>query len=137
MLYDLSKENEQRNAEFYFAKLIRENAIIELSKVIPKRSITINKYLHVCIQIFALEFGYTLDEAKTLLKRKCNFMVYDKKGALFLKRTRDLDNKECSEFIEFIRNYAALHDLYIPDAEEYKTNKYTIDREISRKKQYL
>lgn len=137
MLYDLSKQDEQRNAEFYFAKLIKENALIDLSKAKRKRSVTINRYLHVVISLFAIEFGYTLEEAKTLLKRKCEFMVYEKRGMLFLKKTSNLDNLECSEFIEWIRNYASQNGLYIPDADEYKANSYNIDREISRNKKYL
>ena len=64
-------------------------------------------------------------------------MIYEKNGLKFLKKTSTLNNKECSEFVEFIRNYAAQHDLYIPDAEEYKTNKFNIDKEINKNKEYL
>ena len=93
--------------------------------------------MHVCITIYAIHFGYTLDEAKVLLKRMCSFMVYEKNGTKFLVRTRDLDNEVCSKFVEWIRNHSAKEGCYIPNADEYKENQYSIDREISKNKQYL
>lgn len=137
MKYDLSNDLELKNAEFYFSKLVQQRCKIDLSKIVSNRSISLNSYLHVCISLFAIEFGLTLEEAKTLLKRKCSFMVYEKKGIRFLKKTSQLNNKECSDFVEFIRNFASKHNLYIPDALEYKENKFNIDKEISKHKQYL
>lgn len=137
MLYDLSDKTDVKNAENYFCKLNEGKSKIELKKILPKRSITLNSYLHVCISLFAIEFGYTLEESKTLLKRKCSFMIYEKKGIKFLKKTSKLDNLECSKFVEFIRNYASQQGLYIPDADEYLTNKFNIDKEINKNKEYL
>jgi hypothetical protein len=64
-------------------------------------------------------------------------MIYEKKGEKHLKESKKLNNKECSEFVEWIRNYSAQNGLYIPDAEEYKTNKFNIDKEINKNKEYL
>ena len=64
-------------------------------------------------------------------------MIYEKNGIKFLQKTSMLNNQECSEFVEFIRNYAAQQNLYIPTSEEYKTNKFNIDREINKNKEYL
>ena len=137
MQLDLSNPTEVKKAEIYFSKLIEGKNKIELKKLIQKRSLNLNSYLHVVITLFAIEYGYTLDEAKTLLKRLCGFMIYETKGTKFLKQTSKLDNLECSKFVEWIRNYASQQGLYIPDAEEYKTNKFTIDKEINNHKQYL
>ena len=137
MLLDLAIQEDLKKAELYFKTMVISNFKIELKRILPNRSISLNSYLHVCISLFSIEFGYTLEESKTLLKRKCSFMIYEKNGLKFLKKTRELNNKECSEFVEFIRNYAAQHDLYIPDAEEYKTNKFNIDKEINKNKEYL
>ena len=137
MLYDLSDKTDVKNAENYFRKLNEGKCKIELKKILPKRSISLNSYLHVCISLFSIEFGYTLEESKTLLKRKCSFMIYEKKGIKFLKKTSKLDNLECSKFLEFIRNYASKQGLYIPDADEYLTNKFNIDKEINKNKEYL
>ena len=137
MLLDLSNPTELKKAETYFSKLAESKEKIELKKLINKRSLNLNSYLHVVITLFAIEYGYTLDEAKTLLKRECGFMVYETKGTKFLKQTSKLDNMECSKFVEWIRNYASQQGLYIPDADEYKTNKFNIDKDINNHKQYL
>ena len=137
MLLDLAIQEDLKKAELYFKTMVISKFKIELKRILPNRSISLNSYLHVCISLFSIEFGYNLEESKTLLKRKCSFMIYDKNGLKFLKKTRELNNKECSEFVEFIRNYAAQHNLYIPDADEYKTNKFNIDKEINKNKEYL
>ena len=137
MLLNLSNNQDFKKAETYFYKLAESESKIELRKIIPKRSISLNSYLHVCISLFAVEFGYTLDESKTLLKRLCSFMIYEKNGLKFLKKTSKLDDLECSKFVEFIRNYASQQGLYIPDADEYLTNKFNIDKEINKNKEYL
>ena len=137
MLLDLAIQEDLKKAELYFKTMVISKFKIELKRILPNRSISLNSYLHVCISLFSIEFGYNLEESKTLLKRKCSFMIYDKNGLKFLKKTRELNNHECSEFVEFIRNYAAQQSLYIPDAEEYKTNKFNIDKEINKNKEYL
>lgn len=137
MLLDLSNNTDVKKAETYFSKLVETKERIELKKIIKGRSLNLNSYLHVCITLFAIEYGYTLDEAKTLLKRQCSFMTYEKEGFKFLKKTSKLDNAECSKFVEWIRNYASQQGLYIPDAEEYKLNQFNIDKQINNHKQYL
>jgi hypothetical protein len=137
MLLDLSNTMDVKKSDSYYTKLKDSGCKIELKKINDKRSVSLNSYLHVCITLFAIDYGYTLEEAKTLLKRMCNFMTYEKNGSKFLKKTSKLDNLECSKFVEWIRNYASKQGLYIPDAEEYKTNRFTIDKEINNQKQYL
>ena len=137
MKYDLSINRDLKNAEFYFSKLVNSKSKVEIKKLINNRTISLNSYLHICISLFAIEYGYTLEEAKTLLKRNCSFMVYEKNGIKFLKKTSKMNNLECSKFVEWIRNYSAGLGLYIPDADEYKNNKFNIDKEIDKHKQYL
>ncbi len=137
MLLDLSNPLDINKANSYFKSLLDSKSKIELKKIIPKRSLQLNKFLHVCITLFAIELGYTLEEAKTLLKRSCDFMIYEKNGQKFLRKTSKMDNKECSEFGEWIRNYASQQGIYIPDASEYLENKFNIDKEIDKHKQYL
>ena len=137
MLLDLSIPEDLKKAELYFKTMVISKFKIELRRILPCRSLSINKYLHVCIDLYAIEFGYTAEEAKTDLKRRCKFMIYEKHGTKFLKESKKLNNKECSEFVEWIRNYSSQNGLYIPDAEEYKTNKFNIDKEINKNKEYL
>ena len=137
MKYDLSNSLDMKKFELYSTKLKDLGSSIELKKLGMKRSISINSYLHVCIDIYAIEFGYTSKEAKTSLKRECGFMVYEKNSQRFLVETSKQNNEECSKFVSWIRNYAGKQGLYIPDAEEYKQNKFSIDREIDKHKTYL
>tara|TARA_R110000823_G_scaffold134388_1_gene263171 strand:+ start:172 stop:585 length:414 start_codon:yes stop_codon:yes gene_type:complete len=137
MYLDLSNTADVKKSEVYLLKLIEGKSKIELKKMQTTRTIKLNSYLHVCITLYAIHFGSTLEEAKTDLKRLCSFMVYEKNGSKYLKETKKLNNDDCSKFVEWIRNFSAQNGCYIPDAEEYKTNKYTIDKEINNHKQYL
>ena len=137
MKYDLSNDIDNKKAVIRFKKLLVDKKVIELSEVKKVRTIRQNAYFHVCISLFAIEFGYNLDEAKTHLKRSCSFMRYKKDVETFLKRTRDMKTDELTEFIEWIRNYSAQKGCYIPSVDEYLANKYEIDREIDKNKEYL
>ena len=53
------------------------------------------------------------------------------------KRTRDLDTKQMTDFIEWIRTFASMQGCYIPTADEYRQNKWAIDSEIEKFKEYL
>jgi hypothetical protein len=102
------------------------------------RSIQLNKYYHVVVNLYAIGYGYTLDEAKILLKLQCDFMSYEKNGMMFGKKSSLCTNKELSEFVEWIRNYAAITDgYYIPSAQEYLDKRYYYDKMIDSCKEYL
>ena len=135
MKFDL--KNEKEKAEEYFNKLRDQEAKIDLKKINPKRSLSQNNYLHLIITLLAIETGYNLDEAKILLKRECNFMTYEKNGNKFLKRSRDLDTKELTNWIEWIRNYAGTNGIYLPTPDDYQRNWAEIEKEIERHKRYL
>lgn len=137
MKYDLSNAFEAKKAQNYLDGLIKSEDKVEITKKRAIRSIPQNSYLHVCITLYAIHFGYTIEESKTHLKRNCAFMIYEKEGEKFLKRTRDLDTKELTDFIEWIRAYSAVHGCYVPTSEEYITNKFNIDKEIELQKTYL
>jgi len=121
----------------YYKKLTDEGCKIEIKKIYESRTVTQNAYLHVCINIFAIEFGSTMNEAKIDLKRVCNFMTYEKNGNKYLKETRGLNTKELAEFIEWIRTYSAQQNCYIPTADEYKQQSFEIDKHIDNHKEYL
>lgn len=137
MKLDLSNDIHRNKFKTYCNKLYSSNKKVEIKEVREPRTIKQNAYLHVCITLYAIEFGYSLEEAKTDLKRQCGFMVYEKSDKKFLKRTRYLNTKELTDFIEWIRNYASMNGLYIPNSEEYLIHKFDIDSEIDRHKKYL
>ena len=137
MKLDLSNKLDINRFKSYSNKLIEQGKKVELKELKNTRSLRQNAFLHVCISLFAIEFGYNLDEAKTHLKRECNFMKYQKGEEWFLKRTRDMKSDELAKFIDWIRDYAGTNGCYMPDADEYLANKFSIDKEIERNESYL
>lgn len=137
MKYDLSNNYDKEKFIEKYNTVKNSNHKIELRIIREKRSIKQNAYLHILITLFAIEFGFTIEEAKILLKRYCHFMDYIKKGQNFLKRTRDLDITEIAEFIGWIRNYSSIRGCYLPTAEEYLINQFKINQEIDKNKEFL
>jgi len=137
MKLDLSNSFDLKRFKQRSETLIGKQSRIELKEVREARTIKQNKYIHVLFKLFGINFGYTEAEAKTFLKRECSFMRYEKNGQAFLKHTSKLDTKELTEFIEWIRNYSSLNDCYLPTADEYKENRFNIDKDIDSHKQYL
>ena len=137
MKYDLSKYEDVQKSTYRFTKLKESKSIIELTEVKAKRTLKQNKYYQVCASIYAVETGYSLDEAKTHLKRKCSFMRYEKAGELFLKHTRFLTTKELTDFIEWIRNYAGQRGIEIPSPEDYLADRVRIDNYIDECSSFL
>ena len=136
MKLDLSKQSELNKAMDRFSNLAEKGAKIELKEIRPTRSLPQNAYLHVCLSLYGIHFGYTLNEAKTDLKRNYG-LVYEKNGKKYLKSTSTMDSKELTEFIEYIRDVAGANGCYIPTSEEYLLNRFAIDREIEQNKNYL
>jgi len=137
MILDLSNDVDRMQLAKKLEVYLKEQNRIELKLVREKRSIRQNSYLHICIALFGIEFGYTIDESKTLLKRECPFMIYEKQNKKFLKKTSEMDSKELTDFIDWIRNYAGMQGLHIPDADQYLHNQHEIDKQISNHKTYL
>jgi len=136
MKYNLNNSLELNQFTARSAKLVDLGAKVELKQIRAPKTVKQNRYLHVVIGLWAINYGYTLPEAKTLLKRKAG-LYYTKGTNQFLMSTADLDSKELSNFIEVIRTSASLDGCYIPTAEEYLLNKYSIDKEINTNNKYL
>jgi hypothetical protein len=138
MIYNLDLELDRQEAKQKLITFIEDKKIIELSIKRFKRSNKQNKYIHVLFTLFGLEFGYTIDEAKTLIKRECSFMLYEKNGIKFIKSTAILTTEEMTKFIEWFRNYSQITcGLYLPSPDEYNTDRARYEREISRAKEFM
>lgn len=137
MKYNLNNPVDIQKASIKFDKLCQDKKEIELKEIRPIRSLQQNKYLHVLFALFGIEFGYTIDEAKTLLKRECNFMSYEKNGKKFLRHTSQMQTDELTKFIDWIRTYSAQNGLYLLTSDEYITNRIMIDNQIEIHKEYL
>lgn len=137
MKLNLSNTFDVNKFKVYAEKLLADKKNVELKEVKDKRTLRQNSYLHICISLFGIEFGFTIDEAKTHLKRCCEFMRYEKNGEVFLKETKKMDTKELTNFIEWIRNYSADQGCYIPSSEEYMNQQFNIDKEIDKHREFL
>lgn len=144
MQYELNiNKPDRQKAIDRFKKLLDEEATVELKKVVGRRSMDQNGWIHLLFTFYAIEYGYTKQEAKDLLKDECHFMSYKKirnetgEEFIFRKQTSRLDKRECSEFIEWIYNYAGKNGFSLPSVEEYAANKSTYQELIRSCKSYL
>lgn len=137
MIYDLKKDIDIKSFVLKTEHFIDKGFIVELKKKQKARTINQNSYLHVLINLYAIEIGLTINEAKTDIKKACPFGSYQKNGNTYLVETSKMDTKELTEFIDWFRNYSAQNGLYLPTSEEYKLNKYMIDNDIKKYKPYL
>lgn len=137
MIYDLSKDIERKEFESYYELLKKRACMVNLSQKRKKRTINQNSYLHVLFSLYGLKFGYSIEEAKVSIKRVLKY-TYKKNDEIFLKRTRDMNTKELSIFIEKFRNYSNTEGgYYLPSANEYLFNQAEFDRQIIEHEIYL
>lgn len=142
MKYDLSIPIDRQRFMKRVEYLFDNSKKLELKEIRKPKSINQNSYLHVVLQLFGIYHGYTLEEAKTLLKRQYNAsnigsFTYEKNGTKFLRSCADLNSKETTDWIEWIRNLSSQNGNYIATPEEYLSNKFSIDREIQQHREFL
>lgn len=125
MLYDLATEYEVRRMRTALDALIAKGALVELTEKRPLRTIKQNSYLHLLLQIFAMEYGCSLDEAKVdHYKRNCNSDLFYKervnkqgKSVRYLISSADLNTEQMAMSIDRFKKYAAEGGIYLPDAD--------------------
>lgn len=146
MLFNPKNEIDKKTAITYLNKLINNGDVFEIVRKQKQRTIKQNAYLHVCITIFAKDYGLSIKEAKTMLKRDCPYYEFtrykaihpiSKKEEVRLTSTEDYDTEQAGKFIEWVREYAAIGGIYIPTSQEYLENKWGIEIEIKKQKRYL
>lgn len=137
MIYDTTKPFELEKFKYRAKQLIKQGKKVELKAVTQKRSTDQNSYIHVLFNLYAIEYGYTLKEAKELIKRNCTLLIYEKNGQEFVKGTSELDVEQMTQFIEWLRNWSAQNGCYLPSPDEYRQESNYFDNEINRSKQYL
>lgn len=117
-IYDLSSSVEQARLDRYVSRLKRGGKRVRLEEI-TERSIQQNKYLHVIIGGFSLEFGYTPEEGKMIYKM-CSkeLFFYEKDGINFIKSSADLTVNEMTESISAFRSYSQSLGCYLPEPHE-------------------
>jgi hypothetical protein len=137
MRYNLSNSKEAKAAMSYLERLILKNRIVEIKKVDPRRSLNQNKYLHVLLASWGLQFGWKQHEAKQIYK-ELNKDIYEikKQGRTILRSSAELNSAEMSKSIDVFRHHSQLMGYPLPLA----TNKEWImqlQNEIERNAIYL
>ena len=132
MKFDLSNDIDVKNFRSRTEYLIKKEAKVDLTEKQHSRSLDQNKFLHVCFTYVAQETGYTIEEAKHVLKMDFGkFMKYTKGDFTFYRSTASLNKNECSEFIEWIRAMAARElGVCIPSSDEYYQNAFDIEKQL-------
>ncbi len=132
MKLDLSKDIDKQRATTYLGKLMDQGAKIELKKVNSNRSLSQNAYLHACFGYIAQATGYTIEEAKTKMKREFgSFMIYQVNGDKFLRSTAELDTSEMTQFIDWLRNFSSEEiGVYLMTPDEYQQNRFEVEKEL-------
>ena len=136
MKLDLSISIDKSKAEFYLQKLIEKKAKIELKEVKKQRTFNQNSYLHVCLSIFCEHTGYTINESKEIFAGLLpELLTYGKGDYTFRKSTADLDTKEMTVLIDYVRSFC-MNELgvYCPDSKEYLIEQFNLEKKYEAHK---
>ena len=133
----LNPAKNKEKFEFIVKSFSDYDGPVRIEKVAKRRTTSQNSYLHILITMFAIEIGNTLEEMKVDLKRDCHFMVYKKNGKTYLKKSSNLDTKEMTDWIDWIKHKAGMNGVYLPEADDYHRNWEQIELEIEANKHYL
>lgn len=140
MKYDLSNGLDLNRAKAVLKKYFEEKRTIDVKLVQPNRSLKANSYLHVCLSLFGIHIGLSLEEVKEFFKKNM-YLTYEKDigGELmtFNISTSKYTTEQMSELINLIRDTAEGIGFYIPTSEEYKRERNRIDNEIEMNNKYL
>lgn len=115
MKYNLAIEADHKAASIYFAQLIATNAMVEVKKLSPRRTLNQNAYLHLIIGAFGNHFGYTISESKIIYKQiNASIYRYKKKGRVFWKSSADLTKEQMADTIDKFIRVAAENKCELP-----------------------
>jgi len=137
MKFRFKDKLEVQKARARFEYLVKKESDIDLTEIRDKRTLNQNSYIHVLFGLWGIYYGVNLEDSKLHLKRACHFMRKEIKGEEFYLRTRDLNTKQMTDFIDWIRNYCSDNGCYLPTPQEFIENKFYFDREIESNKEYL
>lgn len=137
MKYNLANDNEVKEAQQFLVTSTMRNKVVDIKVIRDKRTLSQNAYLHLILSAFAAEFGYSLEEAKTLYKRiNSNTYVYEVNNQKFLKSSADLNTEEMSTSIEKFKQYSSENGLDLPDAYNEDQMRY-YENEIEKNRRFL
>ena len=128
---------EAERAFAYLTELSGKEAIVEVKKVSPTRSLHQNAYLHLLLSAFGVHFGYTLAEAKEIYKElNANIYTYKKKKRTFYRSSADLTKQEMAATIDRLREKSAEQGYPLPAATDQGWLR-EIENAVESQKYYL
>lgn len=146
MKYQLKNPMDCQKFKQRVNELYGSGCVVELKKINPNRTLSQNKYLHVILGYFALEFGDSLEYVKEMFfKQVVNREIFEveianrKTGEIRkgLRSTSELDTKELTLAIDRFRDYASKEaGIYLPQPNE-KEYLMQIQIEMEKAEQYL
>ena len=130
MTYDLGNELQAEAFQCRCRMLLYNKRVVSLTEKRLQRTVRQNSYLHSALGYYALQTGYTLEEAKQWhFKEECNPQLFMTEKAdkitgtvrRTLRSTSELTTEEMAQAIERFRNWAAVNaGVYIPSPEEHR-----------------
>jgi len=129
----------------YVTKCLNNGHNIEVKRK-TSRSLSQNKYLHVILGGFAMEYGETIEYTKQIIfKRLVNPQIFQTKHInkkreetrIEWRSTADLTTEETTQSIERFRTYSSKEfGIYLPEPHEKEIIE-EIEYQISKQQEYL
>ena len=143
-LYDTSNPLDKANFLLRAKKLAESGKVVELKEKKPKRTLSQNSFLWLCLSYWGNQTGYTKEEAETIYKRVNSALYYTRRmiagiDVEYIRHTYELDTAEMTASIERFRHWAAMNDaypVYIPSPEDYQLVQM-MEISIERNKEYI
>lgn len=117
MRYHLKSQTELDAAAEYLATLAGREATVDIKRVIKKRSLNQNSYFHLLISYWGAQNGYTIEEAKQILKEEqAELYEYRKGTRVFYRSSADLNEDDMRKSIDRYIEWAEVNGTDMPRA---------------------
>lgn len=120
MRYNLKDPKDLEAALEYLTKLSSQEAMVNITKVNPNRSLRQNAYYHVLLGVYGLATGHTINQAKTIHKRYIcpDIFAYEKDGMWFLHSSAEINNEEMTKAIDRLITFGEENGVDMPLATD-------------------
>ena len=138
MISDMKSQFQRDRVAKFIAEATEKGWTIKVEKIRQPRSLQQNRYYWALLTIYGMDTGNTPEEMHTDMRRAYG-MDYKKEetGKRYLKSTTELDTKEFTTYIEFIKNHAGQNGINLPSAEYLKEHWAEYERMKDEHKQHI